>query len=303
MDFATFLNAGWTEHADDPEGVFGRLGEGIPLATVPEELPRLAGLVVHVSGEHLGRWADGEAMLQRLADAPLLADDAAARASIHRSRAVLRWCAGDRDGATRILGDNPDPGQVADSVRVRMLAVAASALAGRGRADDATAAFTAAVEAASYGPAASDPAARSLAITGNNLACALEEREDRSPAETELMKQAAATARRWWEVAGDWRNVALAEARLCFTHVQAGEPGVALDHALAAVALCDANAAGPDDRLTPLIAVTRARIATGELDAARESFEALEAALEQVDEQVRGWYVDSHARLRADLGG
>ncbi len=302
MDFATFHSDCWRDHADDAEGVLVRLPTGLDLAGSPADLTRLAGLVVHVAGEHLGRWAQGEALLETVLEAPLVVDEPATRASLHRSRAVLRWCAGDRAGAEELVSQNPDADRPVGSVEVRMLAVAASALAGQGRPDEATEAFTAAVRAAAYGPDASDPAARSLAITGNNLACALEEKDGRDATETALMKQAAATARRWWEVAGDWTNVALADARLCFTHLKAGEPQIALGHALEAMTACESHDAGADDRLTPLIALIRAREGTGELDQARVAFQAFEAALEQADPGVRKWYVDSHARLKADLG-
>lgn len=301
MSFDAFLNTGWSEHGDDPQGVFDRLPEGLALADEPGQLTRLAGLATHVAGEHLGRWQDGVDLLGRIAVSPVLADAPAQRDAVHRNQAVLQWASGDRETAERTLATHLDPARPEGSSRVRVLAVATSALAGQRRADEAASTFELALAAAAYGPGADDPAARSLAISGNNLACALEELADRSDAETALMKRAAQTGRAWWEVAGDWRNVMLAEARLAFTHCKAGEPDTALQHAMAAWTLAIGNNAAPDDQLTPLIALTRVHLDRGNREVARHHFDAFVDALQSVDPDVRTWYVDSEAKLRAEL--
>ena len=60
------MQQGWADHGNDPQGVYDRLAEGLALAASPGDLPALAGLIVHVAGEHLGRWADGDALLADL---------------------------------------------------------------------------------------------------------------------------------------------------------------------------------------------------------------------------------------------
>lgn len=65
------------------------------------------------------------------------------------------------------------------------------------------------------------PAFRALAVTGNNLACTLEEKNHRSLQETELMILASRTARKYWELAGGWLEISRAEYRLAMNYLQA----------------------------------------------------------------------------------
>src|SRR5438477_192569 len=67
---------------------------------------------------------------------------------------------------------------------------------------------------AAYGPTAKDPAARSLAVTGNNLASTLESTANRTPAQTALMVRAAEIGLRFWSLAGGPFETALAHYRL-----------------------------------------------------------------------------------------
>src|SRR5581483_5972026 len=128
--------------------------------------------------------------------------------------------------AARTGGDVP-----VASDKARVLAVAAAALAGQKRTKEAIRDWKLALELAQYGPKKTDPAARALAVTGNNLASALEEQADRTADERALMLEAAKAARRFWEIAGGWQEVERAEYRLCMSHLKAGEPSIALEHA------------------------------------------------------------------------
>ena len=98
--------------------------------------------------------------------------------------------------------------------------------------------FRQSLEFASYGPGKGDPAARTLAITGNNLAADLEEKSDRSDGETKLMLKAAEIGRRYWEVSGTWVEVERAEYRLAISHLKAGDPKQALVHADNCLQIC-----------------------------------------------------------------
>jgi hypothetical protein len=286
--FADFLNGCWNDHADDAEGVFARLAEGVDLAGEEAHLGQLAHLVAHVAGEHLGRWDEGLILVDRVEASPLYDPEGTWSAAIARSRGVLLWGAGRTAEAEALVPEGPGRG--------RMLAVAASALAGQGRIDEAATALDVAEAAAADGPGADDPLARALAITGNNLACALEEKADRSAAEIALMKRAARLGRTWWAIAGDWSNVMLAEVRLAFTHLAAGEPEIALGHALEGLALSDANGGAPDDRLAPLCVIAKARAAAGDA-AAPEAIAAARACLAEASPQLQEWYTPVLADL------
>ena len=283
MDFATFLNQGWSDHAAEPEAVFARCPDAATLVEGPEQLVALAILAAHVGGEHLGRWRDGAAFLDALRDHAAYQADSDAARQIHVSKAALHLASGDPDTAERELAAALSPQHHAASPKVRMLATASAALAGRGRTAEAMGMFRQALESAAYDPPATDPAARALAVTGNNLAVELEQRADRDAAGTELMKTAAATARTYWERVGTWVNVKIAEVRLAHAHLAAGEAAVALVHARAALSLCDAEDAPDAHRFYPWVAEALALDGLGRRDAAEDAGRKAEQALADMD--------------------
>ena len=76
--------------------------------------------------------------------------------------------------------------------RIAVLAAVAPALGGRGQFKAAVAAYAEAVSLADGPLPAGSPAFRALAVGGNNLAMALEQKADRDPGETAGMLDAAA---------------------------------------------------------------------------------------------------------------
>jgi len=296
------IQQGWADHADDAPGVLARLDGGVDAVDAPGPVPALAALIVHVAGEHLGRWAEGLALLDRLAARPAAADPAAAQA-VRRARATLRLCAGEAEAAEADLSaGHPGGDRPLASTRARVLAVAASALAGQGRPEEAAARFGEAIELTSYGPTAADPAARALAVTGNNLACELEERPGRTPADDALLELAARTARRFWEVAGDWRNVQLAEYRLAMTFLALDRPADALTAAEAAVALGEAAAdATADDQFFAHEALARARHAAGDAAGAAAAREAAAETAAAASADLAAYVAETLSALDADL--
>jgi len=123
--------------------------------------------------------------------------------------------------------------------------VAASELTAQGSIQRATGAFLKALEAIPDQLEKGDPVAGAIAISGNNLACELEEKEDKSPEEIELMLMAAKAGRKYWEVAGSWIEVERAEYRLAMSYLSAGNPKQALEHARMCEAVCVENQADP----------------------------------------------------------
>ena len=86
-----------------------------------------------------------------------------------------------------------------------------------------------------------EPLARSIAITGNNLACQYEELEARSEAQIEHMLEAATLALEYWKVAGGWMQEERAEYRLAMSLLKAGNPLKAKVHADRCEAICRQN--------------------------------------------------------------
>jgi hypothetical protein len=191
------------------------------LITQAEQIPQMAHLVTHVFGEHLGQWDDGVNALQLLKQVPSFTCGSESDQAIARSVATLELAAGKRTS----LSD------LSTSDQIRVLAGAASALSEQKIAERAEALFRKAVELAQSGVPKEDPANRALAVAGNNLACALEERSSRGSTETDLMIFAAQTGRKYWEIAGTWLQVERAEYRLSQTFLKAGDTKRSLDHA------------------------------------------------------------------------
>jgi hypothetical protein len=275
-DFDAFINQAWNDHGADAAGVAERLaGQGLALATGAAQVAPLAQLVHHVYGEHLGRWHDGDALLQRLA--PLA--DAVGAAALGRCRASLALCAGDAD---------PRPAMSA-SDRIRVGAMAAANLVEHDSLRAAMLLQQALDEADGAGLAADDPANRALAVTGNNLACAMETKADRSPAERELMIQAAQAGRRFWALAGGWLETERAEYRLAMTWLQAGDLDQARGHARECLAIVQAQEAAALERFFAWEAIGVVERAAGNAAAHGDAVERARAAFAGLDESDRGW--------------
>lgn len=291
MDIQSFVSQAWQDHGNDAEGVWGRIADGIPLVSDGRGAFLLANVATHVAGEHLGRWDDGIALLDRIAALPT--SDAATPEvkGIRRLQAALHHCAGRTADAARLVAEaHPGGGQHPDVPRIRMLAVAASALANHGRTADASAAFREAVGLASYGPTATDPAARDLAVTGNNLSCALELKPGRSDAERELMLDAARAGRRFWGLAGGWMEAERAEYRLALAHVAAGLPADGLRHAEECLRIIRENGSVPGEVFFAHEALARTRHASGDREGARRERDAAATVLPTIaDEGFRSF--------------
>lgn len=294
------VQTGWQDHAKDAAGVLARLPGAIDLVKTPAHALSLAGLVVHVAGEHLGLWDEGIRLVERIRGLAL-GDDPAER-SLCRSLAILHLCRGDEASAARFLAAGRSEHPEA-SDRARVLATVASAFVGQRRIDEATAAFESALELAAYGPGPKDPAARALAVTGNNLAAELSERAASGPAlteaETELMLEAARCGRRFWEIAGGWREVERAEYRLALCHLAAGEATDALGHAHACLHGVREHGDEPLELFFAHEALARVKKALGQPTA--EDRAACAAALARAEAGDRGWLEGELATLDARL--
>jgi hypothetical protein len=294
-----WLDQAWTDHAADPEGVWTRIPDAPLRDDPPQRRFRLAHLAAHVGGEHLGRWTEAEALLDRLA-APL--DPGSPEGcGIRRLQGALAWASGDRARAEAFLSRAVPAGTPAGWVRGRMLAVAATTLTGRRELDGAFAAFEAALASAEPAPGPADPLARELAVAGNNLASALEERAPLAPVDRERVLVAARAARRWWEVAGTWLEVERAEYRLALSHLAAGRPDGALEHALACRRIVAEHGDDAFERVFAHEALARALRAGGDLDGARAQAGAAREAAGRVDPGSRAGAEETVSRLESSL--
>jgi len=281
------INAAWGRHGDDPEGVAAELPA---LVEGAESAPAVAGLLVHVLGEHLGRWDEGLALVARLTER-FGAEDA-----LRRSEATLKLASGDEEGGRAAIAacEAGEPG----SNEARVLAVSAAAIAAHDQAAAAGAWLQRAVTLAEA-LADDDTAVRAVAITGNNLAVALEEKEDRSLAEDALLRASANTARAFWERAGTWMHIERAEYRLAKTHLALGDVARAAVHARACLEICGANDADALECVFGWEVVALAAAAGGDSDGAAIALGTIDALLLKLTESNRGWVGAEIDKLRA----
>ena len=185
-------------------------------------------------GEHLGQWEQGIAILESLRRGQAFDGGPATIEALLRSVAVLRYARGHPvlRGA-----DIPEPALRGLQAKLRP------------RIEAVDGAVTA--EATRCAPAdlSSESAAiRALAIGGNNLAAALEGKQDRDPIETRGMIDAAEGGLKYWKLAGTWLEEERAEYRLTRSLLQAGESAAAVSSSRRCIAVCEGNSA-PDIEL------------------------------------------------------
>src|SRR5688572_1370988 len=94
MSFDSFVEQAWQDHADHTEAVAERLANSPRRITTPAQVAPLVRLVVHVFGEHLGRWQDGQRLLDALREHPHTRGDAAAESALRVGSAALTLAQG-----------------------------------------------------------------------------------------------------------------------------------------------------------------------------------------------------------------
>lgn len=292
MDFNTFLDQAWTDHATDSPAVAGRLqAQGLALVTEEDHLLPMAHLAHHVWGEHLGLWHEGLQFLQQLAALPLCGADGAAAQALRRYQASLRLAGG--------LADERGAFTVSDGIRVTAMAAANLACIDATRSAALLSDALARAEAAALPD--KDPAHRALAIAGNGIAGTLEEKAGRSEAERGLMIRAAQTARAYWARAGTWLETERAEYRLAMTWVQAGDLAQARQHAQSCLEIVQANGNVPLEVFFGWEALGTVERAAGNATGHAQALAHAHTAFASLEDGDRGWCQASLDKLAAAL--
>lgn len=280
MALDTLIQTAWAEHGDHPDAVAEKLTGAPALLEKASQVAPLTRVVVHVYGEHLGRWADGIALLESVARRS--GCDAPGAATIARSIATLRFASGDRSALDDFAGEE----------RAQGLAAAATILAGRYQLTEAIDVFSAALRLAEAGVPDGSPLLGALAVAGNNLAVTLENRPARSERERDGMVAAAEAGLNYWKRAGTWLEEERAEYRLARSLLKAGRAADAVAAAARCVAVCEKNDAPPFERFFAHAILALARRAGG--DEARFVAAKSEAIKwhELVDSEKKQWCKD-----------
>ncbi len=303
MTLDEFVSQAFDDHAKDAEAVFARLPDGVALVTDAAQLPSIAHVVAHVSGEHLGRWPEGIALLESLERLPVFDAASPNGKSVLRQKAVLQRCAGDVEASERSIAASAAGGDVPSaSDRIRVLAIAASALAYQKRMDEARRDFEEAVALAAYGPTKEDPASRALAVTSHNIAVEFENKPELTDDERAMMLRCAEVSRRFWGIAGGPLEAERAEYRLSMSHLKAGDAAAGLRHAEECAKIVAENGLDAGETFFAHEAVARSRIDGGDVDGARPARDAMTALLPSIaDESFRAFCAGELAKLEKAL--
>ena len=231
MNFKEYLSGAWSIHATEPKKVAEEFKNNFALMETEEDVMAMSRLIVHVCGEHLGEWEKGSDLLRKIKNNATIKD----KSEMNRYVAILN------------LGNNPNTSidNFSPSDQARIYTATASALANLGGLKNAEKFLKRASEIVSQQLSAEDPANKAIAMAGNNIACSLEDKSERSAAEVDLMITAATLGRKYWEIAGSWKEVERAEYRLAHTFMKAQKLDVALSHAEKCLKIVEANGTDP----------------------------------------------------------
>jgi hypothetical protein len=289
MDFDTFIGKAWEDHATDAAAVACRLGDGLALVGDEAQLNRLMHLGQHVYGEHLAEWRNGVAFLERLVALPSFVADGASGQAHRRAIAGLRLA----------QGADAETARLSVSDRIRVGAMAAGHLAAHDTARAGRLLEDALDLARRCGLPTDDPMHRTLAVTGNTLACTLEEKADRSADERALMILAAQTARHHWALAGTWLETERAEYRLANTWLQAGDLARAREHAQACLDIVAANDGAALERLFGWEVFGLVERAAGNATGHAQALARARAAFAELEPADQAWCAASLDQLAA----
>jgi hypothetical protein len=288
MDFNAYLDKAWNDHASDSLKVSKTFNEGLEMVETAEQLNDMAVLINHVMGTHLGQWQAGIVLLQSLHQHKAFSSETEAAKTVHRAVAALG------------LANNPQGNlqEHSQSEQIRILAMSSAALVDF----DVPRAHTLmkqAVGMAETSLDAKDPANRSLAVSGNNMASQLEEKPNRSADETDLMIFAARMARKYWEIAGTPVNVLLAEYRMAKSLLQAQQAEKARHHAQTCLEMCEANKGEAHHFFQGYEALAMTEKALGNQIGFQAALNQAQKHFEAIKVDFQSWYAKDLDQLRA----
>jgi hypothetical protein len=292
MDFDAQMSQAWTDHAVDARAVATRLPALAELAASEPQLERVIGLAAHVHGAHLGDWPGGRAALQGLRAHTAYRDDDSSGQALRRALAAFALCA----------DASAPPQELSASDQIRVHAMVAEHLVDHDVPRAASMLRQALALAERSGLPDSDAMHRAIAVAANGLACAMEEKPDRSADERALMILAAQSARHHWERAGTWLNVERGEYRLAMTWLQAGDLAQARSHAQRCLEIVAANDGAALEQLFGWEALGLVERAAGNATGHARALAKARAAFDALSPEDQGWCRESVDKLAAGAG-
>jgi hypothetical protein len=278
MQFDAWLNQAWDEHAAQPAAVAARITtDGLPLARTDSHVAALMRLAHHVVGDHLGRWPEGRQLIFHLGTSD--------QAGIAAGTAMRVF-----DASLALAGGLEDlRGAMTATERIRVTSHAAGLLAERDAPRAGSLLREAALEFDTEALPHGDPAARAIAINGNDIAAKLGDKLLRSDAERDLMLLGARTARDYWARAGTWLEVERAEYRLAISWLKAPDLAAARRHARRCLDIVREHDAPALEWFFGFEALALIERALGNAPAAARAVQDMKGAFERLDEADREW--------------
>ena len=287
MDFQTYLNKSWSEHAKNPQAVADQFETQIKLLTKADDVLPFGRLISHVYIEHLCNCAKGKEVLIQLLNLSL-SKDSVIEKPLQRSIATMDY----------ILGEQHDISQYSSADQVGILAASASGFAAAQNISKAQSTLQKAALLASTKLDEKDPAYKPLAMAGNNLASQLEEKDNRSAEDTSLMLYAAETARKFWEQAGTWLEVERAEYRLSQSHLAAGNIETAIRHAKFCLDICQENSADPMELFFATECFAKIYSKQNKKEEFTKAIQQMESYLSKLNKEDNPWCVRAINKLK-----
>jgi tetratricopeptide (TPR) repeat protein len=271
--FKEYLDYAWVTHKTEAKSVAEEFKSKFNLMETEDDVMSMAGLIVHVCGEHLGNWEQGIDLLKKLKNNAPIKD----KEQMKRFVAIMN------------LGNNPNISisEFSPSDQVIIFSDTASALAKLGGLKNTEKLFSKALEYASD-LTKEDPAYKALAIAGNSIAKSLEAKELRKPDEVDLMILAAQTAKKYWNIAGTWMEVQRAEYRLSQTYLKAEQADKSLEHAQKCLSIINENGDIPLELFFAYEALVSANKVTNNEIGLKGSIYGMEMAFDKLSEADRG---------------
>lgn len=291
MDFDSFHTQAWDDHAADAGGVARRLSEqGVALLTSESQLVQLMNLAHHLHGAHLAIWAKGAEVFAQLKASRFFQTGGESGDVARRCLASLALSAADGFSLTAL--------SVSDQIRVQ--AMAAANLAETDTQRGMRLLQLALVQAEHSGLLNTDAMNRALAVSGHNLAAALQEKAVLTGDEIKLMLMASQASRVYWERAGTWLQVERAEYQLATTFLKSGDSVQAEFHARECARIVTEHKAPALERFFACEALARVMWAAKNDAACKVACEQAQKAFDDLEAGDKVWCEDALDKLSRD---
>lgn len=295
MDFNELINGGWARHEKETAALAADLEAHVALAQTPQQVGAFMQLANHAIGQHLNDWPRAAALAEKLMHGRA---DSHELAMPYSSLAVAQYMAGrTAEGLASEAHGVRLTNMEKVSIVVRTRALVASALVAARRIEEGARLFTAALELAR---AQDEKLAcdQALAVTGNNLATELMNQPQRTPAEAELMLQAAEASREFWLKCGTWENEERGDYLLALVNNKLGRPEQALEHAAKALEVIAKNGEEVVDEAFINLAMADAfRLLSDRGHYDKSMARAEELAADFNDDGLQSWFKEERAKV------